>query len=37
MRTLLLARLVCCADGAEVAVFKGFTLIRNGTPLRDPE
>ncbi len=35
MRTLLLALLACRAYGAEVAVFKGFTLIGNGTPLRD--
>ena len=35
MRILLLALLVCCADGAEVAIFKGFTLIGNGAPLRD--
>jgi len=32
MRTLLLALLICHADGAEVAVFKGFTLIGNGAP-----
>jgi imidazolonepropionase-like amidohydrolase len=35
MRTLLLALLICHADGAEVAVFKGFTLIGNGPPQRD--
>ncbi len=34
MRILLLALLVCCADGAEVGIFKGFTLIGNGAPLR---
>jgi imidazolonepropionase-like amidohydrolase len=32
MRTLLLALLICHADGADVAVFKGFTLIRNSAP-----
>jgi imidazolonepropionase-like amidohydrolase len=35
MRTLLLALLICHADGAEIAAFKGFTLIRNGAPQRD--
>src|SRR5450432_4533771 len=32
MKTLLFALLLCHADGAEVAVFKGFTLIGNNTP-----
>jgi imidazolonepropionase-like amidohydrolase len=32
MRTLLLALLLCLAAEAEVAVFKGFTLIGNGAP-----
>jgi imidazolonepropionase-like amidohydrolase len=35
MRTLLLALLICHADGAEIAAFKGFTLIGNGAPQRD--
>jgi hypothetical protein len=32
---LLLALLLCPCGGAEVAVFNGFTLIRNGAPQRD--
>ena len=32
MKTLLLALLVCHAEGAEVAAFKGFTLIGNSGP-----
>jgi imidazolonepropionase-like amidohydrolase len=35
MRTLLLALLICHADGAEIAAFRGFTLIGNGAPQRD--
>jgi imidazolonepropionase-like amidohydrolase len=35
MRSLLLALLICRAGGAEVAVFKGFTLIGNGAPQND--
>ena len=35
MRTLLVALLLCAAAGAEVTVFKGFTLIGNRAPLRD--
>jgi imidazolonepropionase-like amidohydrolase len=35
MKTLLFALLLCHADGAEVAVFKGFTLIGNGAPQPD--
>jgi imidazolonepropionase-like amidohydrolase len=35
MRALLLALLICPAGGAEVAVFKGFTLIGTGAPQRD--
>jgi imidazolonepropionase-like amidohydrolase len=35
MRTLLLALLIAHVNGAEIAAFKGFTLIGNGVPQRD--
>ncbi len=35
MKALLLALIILNVDGAEIAAFKGFTLIGNGAPQRD--